>query len=106
MKKKSGDDDNAPLREDVEWVFHQGLQTWVFRISYDWLQGFGEIWARGPVDMSGSIRLFEKIDKGVEIIVAYLNDEPDTCYRKRNGKWEFGDMRKESRAHEPAHVNH
>lgn len=90
--------DNDPLREEAGWVFHLGLQTHVYCIEYNWHERYGQIWARGPVDMSGAIRLFMGIDKGVELICAYLDGKPDVAYRRRNGLWEVGQLRHERSA--------
>lgn len=85
--------DNEPLREGDGWIFHGGLQTHIDRIQYDWHERFGHIWARGPVDMSGSIRLFTTIDAGVERICGYINGKPDVAYRRRGDVWEAGLIR-------------
>jgi hypothetical protein len=74
-------------------IFHCGLQTWVERVEYDWHERYGQVWCLGPVDMGGCINLFTSIDADVRMILSYMDGEPDTGYRKRDGKWEVGDFR-------------
>lgn len=89
-KLKSGS--TEILCEEPGFLFHCGLGSYVNSIKYDWHDCYGQIWAGGPVDMSGSIKLFEAIDKRVKFICAYLDGKPDVAYRKCNGKWEVGDL--------------
>lgn len=82
------------MMQDGQWIFHNQFQAFVHYVQYDWHEGYGQIWARGPVDMSGSIRFFTFIDEGARLILAYLDGKPDICYRKReDGTWEAGDLR-------------
>lgn len=74
-------------------IFHCGIQAFIDRIEYNWHDRYGQVWATGPVDMSGSIKLFEAIDPDVEMICGYLDGKPDVGYRKRGGKWEIGSFR-------------
>jgi hypothetical protein len=80
-----------PFR-DGEYIFHYLLQCHVDRMEYNWHERCGQVWCRGPVDMSGAIALFTAIDEAVELICTYLEGEPDTVYRKRGERWEAGDL--------------
>jgi hypothetical protein len=73
--------------------FHKDFLTWVEHVEYYWGDHFGRVWAKGPVDMAGSIRFFSKIDSKVGLIEARMNGVRDVCYRKSNGEWEVGDFR-------------
>jgi hypothetical protein len=97
MTKKSKMKDRAATTatiRDGDLIFHHGLVTWVERIAYEWRDRYGQVWCSGPVDMSGAIALFTAIDGNVALICAYMNDRPDVVYRKRNGQWEVGDLRR------------
>jgi hypothetical protein len=74
--------------------FHPDLITWIGEIKYDFKERLGTIIAGGPVCMSGSIELFEHIDPGVRIVLAFLNGKPDVMYRRKAGKWEVCDLRR------------
>jgi hypothetical protein len=69
-------------------TFHDGIKTRLLNLRYDSLEKRGDMWCGGPVDMSGSIRLFEAIDPKVKVIIAYKDDVPDIAYVKKGDEWE------------------
>jgi hypothetical protein len=82
----------AVIREPDGRIFHRGLMTWVDRIEYDFQERYGQVWCRGPVDMSGTVALFTALDESVILICAYIDGKPDVAYRKRGDQWEVGDL--------------
>lgn len=78
---------NTPIR-DGEWIYHELVQTWVVGIQYDWNLREGALLCRGPVDMDGTIHLFQSIDVGVKTIYCLIDKKPDIRYSKRDdGEW-------------------
>jgi hypothetical protein len=62
------------------------LMTEVLRIDYDVRTRRGRVFmAEGCcVDMTGTIRLFKRIDPQVKAIDTFAGELPDTCYRREH----------------------
>lgn len=72
-------------------VWNDEAQCFVHFINYDYISGVGSIMmlTGNCCDMSGTIRLFERIDKNVNSIISYYPEgDPDTVYIKVAGKWQ------------------
>lgn len=71
-------------------VFRDDLQCSVSNLSYDFTTRTGYLNMPDGVctDMSGCIRLFEKIDPDVRTIRTFAGNEEDTAYHRTDGVWE------------------
>ncbi|TRB03525.1 hypothetical protein EXN61_21965 [Agrobacterium tumefaciens] len=63
------------------------MQADVYRLAYDFTTGTGEVYGADPVDMAGTIALFNRIDGDVSCIKTFIDGVPDTEYRKQGLKW-------------------
>jgi hypothetical protein len=70
-------------------AWREDLQTSVWSIEYDFIERRGTL--RLPplccTDMSGCVRLFERIDPGVEAIDVTTPDEHVNTYRRLASGW-------------------
>ena len=72
-------------------VDHAELMCAVDSLNYDFeaRKGILNIAHMHAVDAGGCFRLFEGIDKNVQVIEIVAGGKPDSAYVKANGEWEL-----------------
>lgn len=100
MDRRTGTDRDPEGYSVSEPRYHEEAQCYVQRVTYDFKERRGVLLMGDGscTDMSGCIRVFERIDPDVQRIDTYAGPVPDTVYRRHSER--FGGWR----AYPPAHT--